>query len=73
MTWKEFNLGSLFAFIAGIFPYDPAIDSPLGHRNLILIYVFVWGGQFAYGAYVVYKWRKISRAAGIKEKNPQDR
>ena len=66
-------MGSLFALITSIFPYDPAIDSPLGHRNLILIYLFVWGGQFAYGAYVVYKWRKISRSGGISGKNSQDR
>lgn len=66
-------MANLFAFIASIFPYDPAIDSPLGHRNLILIYLFVWGGQFAYGAYVIYKWRKISRSDGISGKNPQGR
>lgn len=65
-------MGNIVALVASIFPYNPAIDSPLGHRNLILIYLFVWGGQFAYGAYVVYKWRKISRG-GISGKNSQDR
>ncbi|HEY0163208.1 MAG TPA: hypothetical protein VGB69_11060 [Edaphobacter sp.] len=39
-----------------IVPYDPAIDTPLGHRNLVLIYGVVWLLQLAYGAYALRRW-----------------
>lgn len=49
------------------FPYDPAIDSQLGHRHLILVYCLIWLAHAAYTAYVVRKWvsvrREESRAA----------
>jgi hypothetical protein len=48
---------SVLAFMPHIFPYDPAIDTPLGHRNLILIYCVTWGLQLAYAAYALNKWR----------------
>lgn len=40
-----------------VVPYDPSIDTPLGHRNLVIIYALVWLAQLAYGAYVVKTWR----------------
>jgi hypothetical protein len=52
---------SVVASIAQVFPYDPAIDTPLGHRNLILIYGIVWIGQISYAAYALYKWRAARR------------
>ena len=44
-----------------VVPYDPAIDTPLGHRNLVLIYVLVWGVQLAYGIFVALSWRASGR------------
>jgi hypothetical protein len=41
------------------FPYDPAIDSPLGHRHLILVYCLIWLAHAAYAAYVVRKWISV--------------
>jgi len=52
---------SALGLLAGIFPYDPAIDTPLGHRNLILIYASVWIGQIGYAVYAGYKWAKAKR------------
>ena len=43
------------------FPYDPAIDSPLGHRHLILVYSLIWLAHGAYAAYVVRKWMSVRR------------
>jgi hypothetical protein len=44
-----------------VFPFDPSIDTPLGHRNLISIYVVVWLVQMGYGAYALHTWRKSGR------------
>ncbi|MEG9438048.1 hypothetical protein JAO29_18025 [Edaphobacter sp. HDX4] len=44
-----------------IIPFDPAIDTPLGHRNLVLIYSVVWLAQLAYGAYTVRRWIKSGK------------
>lgn len=43
------------------FPYDAAIDTALGHRNLILVYCAVWGLHLSYVLYAVGQWRKLSR------------
>ena len=51
----------LLVFLPKIFPYDPTIDTPLGHRNLVLIYALTWSLQFGYAAYAVYTWRKANR------------
>jgi hypothetical protein len=48
-------MAKLLLFIASLFPYDPAIDSPMGHRHLVMIYCFVLGGHLAYVAYIAYK------------------
>ena len=50
---------SLVAF--RFFPYDPAIDSALGHRHLILVYCLIWLAHAAYAAYVVRKLITIRR------------
>jgi len=44
-----------------LIPYDPAIDTPLGHRNLVLIYCAVWFVQLAYGVYAIRRWLSSSR------------
>jgi hypothetical protein len=36
-----------------LFPFDPAIDSALEHRHLILAYVVVLIGQIVYISYLV--------------------
>lgn len=43
------------------FPFDPAIDSALGHRHLILVYCLIWLAHAAYAAYVVRKWMSVGR------------
>jgi hypothetical protein len=58
---------SAFVLPPKFFPYDPKIDTPLGHRNLVLIYVLVWGFQFGYAAYAVYTWRIANKQKLSKE------
>ncbi len=41
---------------SSLIPYDPSIDTPLGHRNLVLIYCVVWLIQLAYGTYAIRRW-----------------
>jgi|GEM_PF-6414864 len=50
-------MSSLF-ISAWIVPFDPAIDTPLGHRNLVLIYVVVGLVQLAYASYAIHAWRR---------------
>ena len=50
-------MGSIARAVSNLFPYDPAIDTPMGHRNLILIYLIVWGVQTGYAVYALAKWR----------------
>ncbi|QHN04804.1 hypothetical protein FTO74_16640 [Granulicella sp. WH15] len=52
---------NILVFLPAIFPFDPAIDTPLGHRNLVLIYDLTWGLQFGYAVYAIYTWRVASR------------
>jgi hypothetical protein len=37
-------------------PYNPSTDTPLAHRNLILIYCVVWLLQLGYGVYATRRW-----------------
>lgn len=48
------------AALTSLFPFDPQMDTPLGHRNLIAIYIVVWAGQLMYGVYAVKKY--VSKA-----------
>lgn len=50
---------SLLAF--RFFPFDPAIDSAMGHRHLIAVYCVIWLAHAAYATYVVKKWMSIRR------------
>ena len=45
-----------------VVPFDKSIDTPLGHRNLVIIYILVWLVQLGYGAFVVRSWRSSSRS-----------
>ncbi len=58
---------NILVLLPHIFPYDPAIDTPLGHRNLVLIYGLTWVLQFGYAAYAVYTWRVASRQKASKK------
>ncbi len=44
------------ALAAAIFPYDPKIDSLLGHRHLVMAYALTWLVQLCYLFYVARKW-----------------
>jgi hypothetical protein len=61
-------MSNLISHLGDIFPYDAAIDTPLGHRNLILIYCVIWGFQLAYAAYALYKWRAARRDTPLHKK-----
>jgi hypothetical protein len=52
---------SILVLLPNIFPYDPKIDTSLGHRNLVLIYILTWGLQLGYAAFTVYTWRLANR------------
>jgi hypothetical protein len=54
-------MNNILVFLPNVFPYDPTIDTPLGHRNLVLIYCLTWGLQLGYAAYTVYTWRIANR------------
>jgi hypothetical protein len=47
--------------LASIFPFDPQMDTPLGHRNLVALYVIVWTAQFGYAMYAVNKYRAATK------------
>ena len=53
----------LMVCTASLFPYDPRIDSRIGHLHLILIYGAVWVTHLGYAGFLAYKWR-----AFIKER-----
>jgi hypothetical protein len=57
----------ILVMLPNVFPYDPKIDTPLGHRNLVLIYCLTWGLQLGYAAFAVYSWRMASRPSRSKE------
>jgi len=63
---------SLFAL--RIFPYDPAIDSPLGRRHLVLVYCLIWLAHLAYASFVVRKWIAVRREESESgaHSNPKD-
>lgn len=58
----------MFSFLGHLFPYDATIDTPLGHRNLIMIYCIIWSFQLAYAGYALYKWRAAKRDTPIQKK-----
>jgi hypothetical protein len=43
------------------FPFDPAIDSPMGHRHLILVYCLIWAAHVGYLVYVIRKWIAVRK------------
>ena len=45
------------------FPFDPTLDSALGHRHLILAYVVVLVVQIGYFCYLFRQLRKAGRRA----------
>jgi hypothetical protein len=59
------------AVLAPLFPYDPRLDSVMGHQHLLLGYAFTWGIQLAYVLYVAMKWRATRRAAALKPESEQ--
>ncbi len=49
-----------------LFPFDPSIDTPLGHRNLVLVYSAVWGLHLAYLLYALLQWKALTRDSNKK-------
>jgi len=47
-----------------LFPFDPSIDGPLGHRHLILIYCITWSAHIAYVAFIAMQWRANKKSSG---------
>lgn len=47
--------------VTSVIPFDPSIDTALGHRNLVLIYIVVWASQMAYAIYAVRSLLASSR------------
>lgn len=68
-------MASLSILALSIFPYDPAIDTPLGHRDLILIYCLTAVFHLAYVTYVGWKWRALSKedAVALEDSSGRDR
>jgi hypothetical protein len=49
------------AIATSFFPYDPAIDSVMGHRHLIMAYCLVWSVQLCYLLFVLRKWYSANK------------
>lgn len=58
---------NVLACFVRVFPYDPAIDTPLGHRNLVIIYCLTWGFHIAYAAYALNSWRLARKGASLEK------
>lgn len=54
-----------FGVLASIVPFDPSIDTPLGHRNLVLIYGVTALAQLAYAGYAFHAWRMSGRLSEV--------
>ena len=55
------------------FPFDPSIDTLIGHRNLVLVYLVVWALHLAYAVYAVRQWTATTRQdAGTPDSHPRD-
>jgi hypothetical protein len=50
-----------FAMVVGLFPYDPKIDSALGHSHLIFAYCVVWAVHLGYLGYIGIKRHTASK------------
>lgn len=44
------------------FPWNHQMDSAMAHQHLIAAYIFTWGLQLAYLAYVAMKWRSLQKS-----------
>jgi hypothetical protein len=49
------------ALYTPLFPYDPAIDSVLEHRHLVLAYGVVVVAQIIYAAYLIWRYLGVAR------------
>jgi hypothetical protein len=47
---------TLISAPASIFPYDPKIDSVMGHQHLVIAYCLTWFVHLCYLGYVSRKW-----------------
>lgn len=56
---------NLAIFAASLFPFDPKMDTPLGHRNLIAVYVVIWVAQALYALHAFNKYRVSARKTSI--------
>lgn len=51
----------LLPFTASLFPFNPAADSAMGHRHLMIAYFITWGVHLAYLSYLGLKWKSLRR------------
>jgi hypothetical protein len=49
------------AIAAYVFPYDPRIDSVMGHQHLVIAYCLTWFVHLSYLLYVLRKWYTAGR------------
>ncbi len=56
-----------------LFPFDPTIDSGLGHRHLILAYCVVWAVQLGYICYLFRQWKSVSRSDSGSSDHPAEK
>jgi hypothetical protein len=56
-----------------LFPFDPTIDSGLGHRHLILAYSVVWAVQLGYICYLFRQWKSASRSDSGSSDHPTEK
>ena len=53
--------------VALIFPYDPKIDSMMGHHHLIAAYALTWLVHLSYLLYVGGKWKAARRSGSTQD------
>jgi hypothetical protein len=54
--------------LSSLFPFDPTIDTSLGHRHLILAYCVVGAVQLSYLCYLLRQWKSAgATGSGMAE------
>jgi hypothetical protein len=56
--------------LSSFFPFDPTIDTSLGHRHLILAYCVVGAVQVSYLCYLLRQWKSAgANDSGMPERS----
>jgi hypothetical protein len=57
--------------LSSLFPFDPSIDTSLGHRHLILAYCVVGAVQVSYFCYLLRQWKSADANDSVMPESSQ--